>query len=162
VQKGLSTFLEEADQVGNGIPRYVKQEFLRYLECGVLAHGFVRVRCDNCKDELLVAFSCKSRGVCPSCNAKRAHLTAAHLVDNVLPVVPYRQWTFSFPWRLRWALARDDKLLSSVLTLCLKALFALQRRRARRLGVRGQTGAVTFVQRFGSALQLIDQSRYLT
>jgi hypothetical protein len=32
----------------------------------VLAHGFARVRCESCKDELLVAFSCKGRGVCPS------------------------------------------------------------------------------------------------
>ncbi|MFN0062967.1 MAG: hypothetical protein ACKVPX_10675, partial [Myxococcaceae bacterium] len=42
-------------------------------------------------------------------NAKRAHLTAAHLVDGVLPQVPYRQWTFSFPWAVRFALARDVK-----------------------------------------------------
>jgi hypothetical protein len=38
---------------------------------------------------------CKGRGVCPSCNAKRAHVTAAHLVERVLPHVPYRQWTLS-------------------------------------------------------------------
>ncbi|MCP3143597.1 transposase zinc-binding domain-containing protein [Pyxidicoccus sp. QH1ED-7-1] len=24
----------------------------------MLAHGFARVRCESCKDELLVAFSC--------------------------------------------------------------------------------------------------------
>ncbi|MFN0061334.1 MAG: transposase [Myxococcaceae bacterium] len=155
VRAGLNTFLEETERIGRGLPRYVRQEFERYLECGILAHGFVRVRCDTCKDEVLVAFSCKRRGVCPSCNAKRAHLTAAHLVDGVLPQVPYRQWTFSFPWAVRFALARDVKLLSSVLTLCLRGLFAFQRRRAKKLGVRGgHSGAVTFVQRFGSALQL--------
>jgi len=49
---------------------------------GVLAHGFARVRCESCKDELLVAFSCKGRGVCPSCNAKRAHVTAVHWVEH--------------------------------------------------------------------------------
>ena len=96
----------------------------------------------------------KAEASVPPCNAKRAHLTAAHLVDNVLPQVPYRQWTFSFPWKLRLALARDDKLLSSVLTLCLRALFSLQRRRARRLGAHAKAGVITFVQRFGSALQL--------
>ncbi|MFP2905109.1 transposase zinc-binding domain-containing protein [Pyxidicoccus sp. 3LFB2] len=37
------------------------------MECGVLAHGFARVRCEGCKDELLVAFSSKGRGLCPSC-----------------------------------------------------------------------------------------------
>jgi hypothetical protein len=65
----------------------------------VLAHGFARVRCESCEDELLVAFSRKGRGVCPSRSAKRAHVTAVHLVERVLPHVPYRQWTLSFPHR---------------------------------------------------------------
>ncbi|MCI0572937.1 MAG: transposase zinc-binding domain-containing protein, partial [Myxococcaceae bacterium] len=155
VQQNLATFREEAEEVGRGLPRYVDREFARYLECGVLAQGFARVRCEGCKDEMLVAFSCKGRGVCPSCNAKRAHLTAAHLVEKVLPHVPYRQWTLSFPHRVRWALLRDSGLLSDVLTVFLRALFALQRRRARKLGTRsGKTGAVTFQQFFGSALQV--------
>jgi len=121
----------------------------------VLAHGFARVRCESCKDELLVAFSCKGRGVCPSCNAKRAHVTAVHLVEQVLPHVPYRQWTLSFPHRVRWVLLKDVGLLSDVLTVFLRAVFALQRRRARRQGLRGgQAGAVSFIQFFGSALQV--------
>jgi transposase-like zinc-binding protein len=121
----------------------------------VLAHGFARVRCESCKDELLVAFSCKGRGVCPSCNAKRAHVTAVHLVEQVLPHVPYRQWTLSFPHRVRWVLLKDVGLLSDVLTVFLRAVFALQRRRARRQGLRGgQVGAVSFIQFFGSALQV--------
>jgi hypothetical protein len=50
---------------------------------------------------------------------------------------------------------RDGRLLSVVLGLFVRALFAFQRRTARRLGVsRPLTGAVAFVQRFGSALQL--------
>ena len=69
--------------------RAVESGFRR-SSSGVLAHGFARVRCEICKDELLVAFSCTGRGVCPSCNAKRAHVTAVHLVEWVLPHVPYR------------------------------------------------------------------------
>lgn len=42
-----------------------------YLNCGLLAHGAARVYCDTCKHSLLVAFSCKKRGICPSCGAKR-------------------------------------------------------------------------------------------
>ena len=76
-----------------------------------------------------MAFSCKGRGVCPSCNAKRAHVTAAHLLEEVLPRVPWRQWTSSFPVRVRWVLARDAGLLSEVLAVFLRAVFALQRRR---------------------------------
>ncbi|RKI53685.1 hypothetical protein D7X55_31000 [Corallococcus sp. AB049A] len=87
-----------------------------------MAHGFARVRCESCKDELLVAFSCKGRGVCPSCNAKRAHVTAAHLVEGVLPRVPYRQWTLSFPHRVRWVLLKDVGLLSDVLTIWLRVM----------------------------------------
>jgi len=155
VRDNLATLLAEANEVGRGLPRYVERDFARYLECGVLAHGFARVRCESCKDELLVAFSCKGRGVCPSCNAKRAHVTAVHRVERVLPHVPYRQWTLSFPHRVRWVLLKNAGLLSDVLTLFLRAVFALQRRRARRQGIRhGQAGAVSFIQFFGSALQV--------
>jgi hypothetical protein len=90
------------------------------------------------------------RGVCPSCNARRAHDTALHLVERVLPRAPYRQWTLSFPVKLRFCLTRDSRLLSEALGLFVRALFALQRRTARRLGVpRPHTGPVAFVQRFG-------------
>jgi hypothetical protein len=79
--------------------------------------------------------------------------TAAHLVDRVLPGVPVRQWVLSLPFPLRYRLAYDARLTSQVLNLFLRTLFASLRRRARRhWGVRGgQCGAVSFVQRFGSA-----------
>ena len=54
------------------------------LECGIFAHGFARARCDDCGHDYFVAFSCKGRGVCPSCNTRRMAETAAHLVDHVL------------------------------------------------------------------------------
>ena len=31
----------------------------RYLDCGILDHGFARVRCSGCRTDMLVAFSCK-------------------------------------------------------------------------------------------------------
>ncbi|MBK7963297.1 MAG: transposase zinc-binding domain-containing protein [Bdellovibrionales bacterium] len=37
------------------------------LRCGILAHGFLRLKCEDCDHEHLVAFSCKRRGFCPSC-----------------------------------------------------------------------------------------------
>ena len=69
VRGHLSTFLAEAADRG-GLPRFVVKDFTRYLECGVLAHGFARLACKSCGDEVLVPFSCKTRGVCPSCNAR--------------------------------------------------------------------------------------------
>ncbi|HYH98764.1 hypothetical protein [Hyalangium sp.] len=39
--------------------------------------------------------------------------------------MPYRQWTQSFPHRVRWMLLKDVGLLSDVLTVFLRAVFAL-------------------------------------
>ena len=52
-------------------PAYVEKAFRKYLECGIFAHGFARARCDDSGHDFLVAFSCKGRGVCPSCNTRR-------------------------------------------------------------------------------------------
>jgi hypothetical protein len=84
----------------------VERELDGFVDCGVLARGFARMRCGACGYELLVPFSCKRRGICPSCTARRAEDTAAHLVDPVLPRVPYRQWVFTFPIPIRLALSR--------------------------------------------------------
>ena len=82
--------------------------------------------------------------------------TAAHLVDHVLPEVPIRQWVLTLPYPLRYRCAYDARLTSAVLRAFLRALFAELRRRARKQwDARGeQCGAVTFIQRFGSALNL--------
>ncbi|OQB11360.1 MAG: hypothetical protein BWY17_03867 [Deltaproteobacteria bacterium ADurb.Bin207] len=61
---------------------------------------------------MLVAFSCKLRGVCPSCGARRASQTAANLVDRVLPRVALRQWVLSTHYELRVPMARCPALLS--------------------------------------------------
>ncbi|MCC7112027.1 MAG: transposase [Deltaproteobacteria bacterium] len=157
VREHLATFLEEArarSAHGFGLPGFVEREFRDYLGCGVLARGFARVRCESCGDEHLVGFSCKRRGVCPSCTSRRAVDAAAHLVDAVLPLTPMRQWVLSFPIKVRWMLARRPALVGRVLAVFLRALSTWQRRRGRSVGVCGATGSVTFVQRFGSALQL--------
>jgi hypothetical protein len=65
------------------LPRYVEDEFEAYLKCGLLEHGSLRVKCDACQGEKLVAFSCKRRGFCPSCGARRMTETAALIVDNI-------------------------------------------------------------------------------
>ena len=67
------------------LPGYVRQEFDEYLKCGRPEHGFLRVQCDTCLAEHLVAFSCKRRGFCPGCGARRMAESAALLVNEVLP-----------------------------------------------------------------------------
>ena len=95
VQHHLETFLASARDQGRVVPRFVERELRAFLACGVLAHGFLRIRCPECGRERLVAFSCKSRGFWPSCGARRMADTAAHLVDRLLPEVPVRAawWT---------------------------------------------------------------------
>src|SRR3990172_4607384 len=81
--------------------------------------------------------------------------TAAFLVDRVMPEAPVRQWVLSLPRPLRYLLAYDAELCSAVLGVFLRAVFGWIRRRARRMGLRAAwPGAVTYVQRFGSAVNL--------
>ena len=80
---------------------------------------------------------------------------AAHLVDRVFPHVPARQWVLSVPFALRYRLAYDAEMVTAVLAVFIRALFGLYRSRAQDCGIdQTQCGAVTFVQRFGSAVNL--------
>ncbi len=104
-QHAQSFFAQTEEATGASLPQFVKDEFDAYLECGILAHGFLRLRCADCGHDKLVAFSCKRRGFCPSCGARRMSQTAAHLVEHVIPRVPVRQWVLSLPIPLRLLLA---------------------------------------------------------
>lgn len=80
--------LERLAREDRVLPEYVRQEFDEFLRCGVLEHGFLRVVCDQCHAERLVAFSCKRRGFCPSCGARRVAESARHLVEEVFGPSP--------------------------------------------------------------------------
>ena len=85
VERHYPDFLAALAERDRHLPRYVEKEFDAYLKCGRLEHGFLRVRCTTCHAERLVAFSCKRRGFCPSCGARRMTESAALLTDKVLP-----------------------------------------------------------------------------
>jgi hypothetical protein len=92
VQQNAQSFFAQTEQaLGTSQPQFVKDEFDTFLECGILAHGFLRLRCVDCGHDNLLAFSCKRRGFRPSCGARRMSQSAAHLVDHVIPRVPVRQ-----------------------------------------------------------------------
>ena len=55
VQENLETFLASAREQGRVVPRFVERELRAFLTCGILAHGFLRVRCQECRRERLVA-----------------------------------------------------------------------------------------------------------
>ena len=93
------------------LPARVRRLLERFLRCGDLHFGFLRLRCinPNCpeKTERLVPTSCKVRGLCPSCGQKRALLWAERMVEEVLPLAPYRQLVFTIPRNLRPAFLRE-------------------------------------------------------
>ena len=91
VQQNAATFFAQAkDAAGANLPRFVKDEFDAFLECGILTHGFLRLHCGDCGHDKLVAFSCKRRSFCPSCGARHTAQTVSHLVEHVIPHVPLR------------------------------------------------------------------------
>jgi Arc/MetJ family transcription regulator len=154
VQAHLATWLAlHDDGQGRPTPAPNEREFRRYLDCGILAHGFARARCADCGHDFIVAYSCKGRGVCPSCTTRRMAETAAHLVDHVVPRLPVRQWVLSFPKRLRYHLD-DAELQNAVLHSFLRCIE--QGLRQGRADVQGEDkariGAVVFIHRFGALL----------
>ena len=155
VREHLETFLARVEAVGAAsLPQFVKDEFDAFLECGILAHGFLRLCCAECGHEKLVAFSCKRRGICPSCGARRRAETAAWLVDRVIPRVPVRQWVLSFPIPLRSLFAVHPELLAPVLQIIHRAIATHLIRQTGVKRSKAATGAVTLIQRFGSAANL--------
>lgn len=139
---------------GRELPNNVQREFEEFLKCGRLEHGFLRVRCDTCHAEHLVAFSCKRRGFCPSCGARRMAESAALLDDEVLPEQPIRQWVLSFPFQLRFLFASRPEIMGRVLGTVYRVIATHLVKKAGHSHQTARTGAVTLIQRFGSALNL--------
>lgn len=158
VQENLETFIQmtQADPNRKGLPMHVRKEFYEYLRCGILANGFVRLQCTSCKHERLVAFSCKGRGFCPSCGGRRMSELGAFLVDEVFPHVPIRQVVLSFPFPIRFWLAKNNRLQSELLGITVRAVSGLLRKKAKALGLRPKLeyAAVTVIQRFGGSINL--------
>jgi hypothetical protein len=152
VREHLESFLAFArEHYDGGLPSYVEAEFRSYLKCGVFAEGFTRAHCDSCGHDLLVAFSCHRRSICPSCCGRRMANTAAHLVDRVLPDVPVRQYVLTLPYELRKLAAFKADALTALARIFVESVFAVYRARARREGISlPQCGSATFIQRFGS------------
>ena len=146
VQEHLESFLAQVEaEGGSGLPEFVKAEFDAFLACGILAHGFLRLRCSECGHEKLVAFSCKRRGFCPSCGARRMAETAAHLVDCVIPPVPVRQWVLSLPIPLRLLFAAQPQLLAPLLQAIHRVIADFLVKRTGFKLSRANTGTVTLI-----------------
>ena len=87
---------------------------LRYLDCGLFENGFARIRCPDCAGEYLLAFSCKTRDLCPSCAAKRSAVAAVLLAEDVIEEVGPAQWVFVIPKMLRPYFLHHRELLGEL------------------------------------------------
>ena len=157
VRDHVETFRTEAARMrDNGrLPRFVDDEFRAFLRCGFLAGGFARFRCEACRAERLVPFSCKGRGFCPSCGGRRMAERAAHLVDHVFPDVPVRQWVLTVPPRVRYLLAWRHDLCRAVARILHQTIERHLRGWADSQGVGdARGGGVAIIQRFGGAVNL--------
>jgi len=73
----------------------------KYLECGGLHRGFARLACGRCRYQTILAYSCKCRLFCPSCQQKRILLFAEWLDRHILEQVSHAQYVFTIPKLLR-------------------------------------------------------------
>ena len=83
--------------------------------------------------------------------------TAAHLVEQVIPWVPTRQWVVSVPVPLRYWMAASQELTATVHTIIRTRIGRYYMNQAVTRGLARanvQPGSVTFIQRFGSAINL--------
>ena len=154
IEENYPAFVSRLAEEGRVLPIYIHREFEDYLKCGLLEYGFLRVHCEDCNHERLLAFSCKHRGFCPSCCAKRMTESAALLVDTVLPCQAMRQWVLSVPFPLRFLFASQPHVMSKVLGIVYRTIATYLIKKAGYSKKTARTGAVTLIQRFGSALNL--------
>ena len=154
VQAHYPDFIARLQAEERSLPEYVRKEFEEFLRCGVLDHGFLRVVCEQCRAERLLAFSCKKRGFCPSCGARRMAESARHLVEEVFGPRPVRQWVLSVPVPLRFLFASKPDAIRPVLGIVHRVIAGWQADQAGVERANAQCGAVTLIQRFGSALNL--------
>ncbi len=136
----------------------VKEVVERYLDCGNPKCGFARIRCPDCGEERLLMFSCRTRGFCPSCHAKRLEEWGEWMRETLLLDVPHRQVVFTIPKRLRVFFKYKRKLLGD---LCRLALRALTRYFEVETGSALTAGVVAAIQTFGDRINFHPHLHFL-
>lgn len=126
----------------------IEKSLRSFLECGIHRFGVIRYRCKECGNDLFVAYSCKRRGVCPSCDSKRAVVSVARATDELLPDAGYRQWVLVIPKRLRYFVHLDPSLAGAISAILARRIELYLRRKA----PGGYPAQIHFIQRFGERL----------
>ena len=145
----LTRVYEERYEPTHGALRPVVTEVVgKFLDCGLLEHGFARVRCAACRSEFLVAFRCKGRGFCPSCQARRLAQWRLWLDEHLLAAVAHRHVVLTIPKRLRAYFLYDRRRLGLLSRVASRTLHAYV---GAALGERDAVpGVVSLAQSFGS------------
>jgi len=121
-----------------------------FLRCGDLASGFLRLRCPDCGDEHLLAFTCKGRHFCPSCHQRRVRHLSAWIATSVCHEVPHRQFVFTIPRVLRGIFRKRRDLLHLLFQTATDTLRDSFRTRLDLPD--GRIGAIAAVHTFGDFL----------
>ena len=133
-----------------GYLRPVIQEVVeRYLDCGNPMCGFARIRCPDCGEERLLCFSCKTRGFCPSCHAKRREEWGEWVRTELLLDVPHRQVVFTVPKMLRLFFRFKRKLLNDLCLCAMRTLVKFLHAASSRVLM---PGVVAVIQTFGERI----------
>lgn len=136
----------------------IKDVVERYLDCGNPRCGFARIRCPDCGEERLLMFSCRTRGFCPSCHAKRLEEWGEWMREALLLDVPHRQVVFTIPRMLRIFFKYNRKLLGE---LCLCALRTLIRYFELVAGKDVMPGVIAAIQTFGTRINFHPHLHFL-
>jgi len=128
----------------------VSKVIYQYLDCGILHNGFARVKCHDCKNEYLLAFSCKRRHFCPSCHAKRVVQFGEWACSEVLKNVPHRHFVFSIPKIIRIYFLFDRNLLKKLSKIAWEVLSLYYKNAVNKQDA--APAAVASIQTFGDLL----------
>ena len=117
----------------------------------LLEESLAGVRCAACRAEFLVAFRCKGRGFCPSCQARRLAEWSLWLDEQLLAPVAHRHVVLTIPKRLRVYFLYDRRRLGLLIRVASRTLHAYVRAA---LGESDAVpGVISLAQSFGSLAQ---------
>ena len=108
------------------------------------------MRCRSCKNEYLLAFSCKRRHFCPSCHAKRVAAFGEFACSEVLKNVPHCHFVFSIPKIIRIYFLFDRALLKELVRIAWEVLSCCYRNAAGKENT--FPAAICSIQTFGDML----------
>ena len=147
----VRTHLGERYQQRYGPWRPIIGEVARkFLRCGDLHFGFVRVQCTGCPHEMFVPFSCQQRCLCPSCHQKRSLLLSERIAQNICQPAPHRAIVWTIPKRLRIFFRFDRRQLGGLARAAWETIVEVYRGVLRRDDV--LPGAIAGIQTFGDLI----------